>query len=164
MGLPSGYTTVVVYGFRGTQQLFERTDGQDLRLKYGHVGLSIDQGQKIYGFNPSFEEGISLKEIREILISGIPSRGKVTDDTVVFELARNNGAEVREHYYHLDENSFSKLTIQLFYDRDHSPLSDKQYSFPSGFSTGSLNCATYLTTLDIKTPYPSGILKDYFPQ
>lgn len=163
LGLPSGYTTVIVYGFRGSTKLYLELDGQDLRYKYGHVGLSLDRGKTIYGFNPSTEDGTPPEVIRSDLKAGVSFLGKVEDDTIIFENVRNKGGEVREHRYHLDEESLRELQETLMSDKERSPLSDKRYSFPSGFSAGSFNCATYLVTLNLHNPYPSGILREYFP-
>lgn len=163
LGLPSGYTTIIVYGFRGSSELYEELYRADLRYKYGHVGISLDYGKTIYGFNPWIEDGTPEEQAKRDLRNGVSFPGKVEDDTLIFDEVRGKRKEVREHRYHLDEKSFRELEEQLLYDREHSPLEHKRYSFPSGFAGGSYNCATYLVTLHIENPYPSGILKDYFP-
>lgn len=162
LGLPSSYTTVIVYGFRGSDELYEELYRADLRYKYGHVGVSLDYGKTIYGFNPWIEDGITEEEIKRELRIGGSYPGKVEDDTMLFQQLRVKQKKLREHRYHLDERAFREVEEKLLYDKEHSPLEHKRYSFPSGFAGGSYNCATYLVTLGIENPYPSGILKDYF--
>jgi hypothetical protein len=91
---------------------------------------------------------------------------------MIFKLAEKNGFTMDINIVesiNVSEGSktsdfLSKVHKQLIGDVDNSPLANTRYSFPrytGGFEPNCYNCATYLLTLGIETPYPSGKLADY---
>jgi filamentous hemagglutinin len=153
---------VIVYGFRGEAR--DYFFGIDPRLRFGHVGLSFDGGKTIFGFNPQRPRGLNQDEFILRIRAGESFLGSVRDDTRVFTLARTYGLRVEAVTYKMSRNEYKVAKRLLDTDVSNSPLRDKLYSFPrmdGSFDEYCYNCATYPPSIGVRTPYPSGRLKDY---
>jgi hypothetical protein len=109
----------------------------------GHVGVSMDGGTTIYGFNP---DGGTLPvwQWMDCLKNGDAFPGIVRDDTGMFAAARNHGLVVQSIEVILPEPRFQEFEARLDGERKNSQYS---YGFPNG--DGDCNCITWLERLGL---------------
>jgi hypothetical protein len=154
---------VEIYAFKGENR--DYFFGIDPRLRFGHVGVSLDKGKTIYGFNPHKPPEMSMEEFIGQLREGKSFAGRLQNDTILFTQAGSSDLQVRVVTCHISGGLFRRVKKLLKDDLKNSPMRDKRYSFPQRdlltFEQGCFNCATYLTTLGLENPYPSGKLGDY---
>ena len=128
----------------------------------GHVGLSFEADSPILGFNP--ETGSDpiwlvfdkLKGTADVSKASYP--GRITDDTAVFDAAKQRGLTVVKTEYVYPESQYNAIKQQFDQHRAGTSL---QYNFPGG--SGDCNCATFPAQIGIPVPEATGILKDYIP-
>lgn len=161
--------TIEIHIFRGNRLL----KNLDERLeKYGHVGISFDNGNMIAGFNPVPPPGTSRSEFLRRLEAGESFPGQVVPaEAWLFAEAKKFKLNHREEKHFLDADICLNVKRQLDNDIKNSPLNYKRYSFPpkktGGFALSTFNCLTYPLSLDIPAslyPYQSGRLGDYLEQ
>lgn len=115
----------------------------DCLLLTGHAGVSTDDGQTIYGFQPdggTLSNGQLMKALQ--LRRAFP--GVVRDDTAVFTAAGQRGLTVRSVAILLPEPVFLRFQAALDDERQTSQYS---YGFPNG--DGDCNCITWLERLGL---------------
>jgi hypothetical protein len=136
------------------------------QARYGHVGISFDEGNKIYGFNPDVSEisHLSPNDIHKALKSRQKFPGEVTDDTKeIFGKARDLGLDVERNSYEIGVSRYWKGRLKTKFDSVFSPLQNKKYMFPpkqGDFPPGCYNCATYPQSVGLPTPSRSGKLSE----
>ena len=130
------------------------------QAKFGHVGISFGKSKKIIGFGPRLKPG-------EKVAFGKSFKGKLTNDTAIFNGLEELGVSVNQHVVQLTRGQYYKARFRLAIDRGLSSLGllRKRYAFPRKvaphFDADCFNCATYPVSLGFETPFPSGILSQY---
>lgn len=157
--------SIQIHAFRGSRD----SEDEDPRLgRTGHVGISVDGGETIWGFNPVKPAGISRDELIIRLRAGEYFPAWIRKDTELFKRAEKSRPVAIEEQTFMDANicqEVEKLLTSDIKNSTNSPLRDKRYSFPrkrlGGFETNCWNCCTYPSTLGMETPFPSGQLGEY---
>lgn len=134
----------------------------------GHVGISVDGGETIWGFNPVKPAGISRDELIIRLRAGESFPAWVREDTELFKRAEKSRPVLIERRTSIDVSICREVEKRLTSDIKNSTdssLRGKRYSFPrkgsGGFEANCWNCCTYPSTLGMKTPFLSGQLGEY---
>lgn len=109
----------------------------------GHVGVSLDGGTTVFGFNPD-GTGVALYQLMETLRMGGAVPGIVCDDTHVFSAARTRKLSVVSFDVVVPEPQFQAFAHNLDSQRRKSHYS---YGFPNG--SGDCNCATWLERMGL---------------
>ena len=100
-GVRSIYNTKLSHVSKETKDYVDHQCDKDPRFYTGHVGISIDHGKHIYGWNPLLPPTnvLSLQQALQRLKEGATFPGILTDDTIVFQKASNfykkNGWDTR---------------------------------------------------------------------
>jgi hypothetical protein len=124
----------------------------------GHVGVSFEAASPIYGFNPKVEAGAKTFAIVEQLKERqVPFPGTVSDDTDVFNAARQRGLKVVTIEYVYPESKYQELKAKFDAERGSCQY---KYSFPGG--GGDCNCATFPALVGLPVPR-NGNMRDYMP-
>jgi hypothetical protein len=124
-------------------------------LYAGHVGVAFEEGGPIFGFKP-VAEGTTIGQLLNSLKSGESYPGEVSDDTVVFNAARDRGLDVYTVEFVFPESEFQR--IRAAFDRE-CQSSEVTYSFPGG--KGDCNCATWPARLGIPLPESTGMMQEF---
>ena len=122
-------------------------------LYAGHTGVSTDEGNAIYGFNPQIA-GVPIWQAMRDLRNGDAFPGVVGDDTPVFVAARRNRLRVRTIDVILPDPAFQTFKRTLNAERRRSQYT---YGFPNG--DGDCNCTTWLERLAL--PLLSGSMAEF---
>lgn len=125
----------------------------DCQLFAGHIGVSLDSGMTIWGFNPD-HVGIPVWQLLDRLKNGDAFPGVVRDDTPVFAAARTRGISILSFEVVLPEPQFRSFESRLDGERRKSQYS---YGFPNG--NGDCNCVTWLERLGL--PLLTGRINDF---
>lgn len=131
----------------------------DCLLYTGHVGISLDAQQPIYGFNPSTGAKPSWQVMEDLKSKDAdrpPYPGKVSDDSAVFAAASAKGLQVIVLELVYPESRFNQIKERFEAEKAGSHL---HYSFPGG--GGDCNCATWPMKLGLLIPELSGVMKKY---
>lgn len=107
------------------------------------MGLSLDGGTMIWGFNPD-TTGVSTWQAMDILRRGEALPGIVSDDTQLFAEAQNRRLSIVSFQIVLPEPQF--VDFRGKFDSERSK-SDYSYGFPNG--DGDCNCITWLERLGV---------------
>jgi hypothetical protein len=168
--IPPTCQTITVVAFRGNRsKLFAATfqnaldaeknghgpgpSTMDCLLFAGHVGVSMDDGTTIFGFNPD-SAGVPVWELMDGLRNGDAFPGVVRDDTAVFTAARNYGFTTMSFEVILPDPQFQSFKTTLDAERRKSQYS---YGFPNG--DGDCNCVTWLERLGL--PLLTGSMNEF---
>jgi hypothetical protein len=159
-------TSVVwIVGFRGDPR---RVD-LHLLIQLGHVGISLNEGETIYGFHPS-ETAVNLLQDQGVDVGLILKQrcaivGRVYDDTQIFYQAVG-AARMTVYYrvYVVDANEHEMISHRLHHQFVNRPQ-PIWYVLPSRERTmmpvGCNNCATWIRTLGVKLPEQTGHLDQF---
>lgn len=168
MSSPPSINTIEIHAFRGNRPKDNKpTRMDDERLeRYGHVGISFDNGTKIEGFNPLEPPDISREDFLERLDARESFPGQVKDDTELFARARGFRSKYREEKRFLDGSICLEIRERLENDRKNSAMDYKRYSLPPKerggvFEPNTWNCLTYPLSLGMPMtlfPYQGGWL------
>ena len=105
---PANAATVELWGFRGVREIHGRPKAEwtvreqqqvdaiketDPLLYAGHIGISLDGGKTIVGFNPSVPHDVPVAEALKNLFNHEAYPGIVKDDTALFERATQMAKE-----------------------------------------------------------------------
>ncbi len=123
-------------------------------LYAGHTGVSIDGGKTIYGFNPDSPSSRSISGVMDDLAAGLALPGKVTDDSPIFDGAKNHGLTVETIEVLFVDAGFVAFGKTL---NDEIKKSRYQYGFPDG--NGDCNCTTWLERIGL--PLLTGRMKEF---
>lgn len=115
----------------------------DSLLFAGHVGISTDGGNSVYGFHAE-GGGAPLWQVIDRLKNGDAFPGIVRDDSSTFSAAGKRGVTVRSFDVILPEPRFQDFDGRLDGERKKSQYS---YGFPNG--DGDCNCVTWLERLGL---------------
>lgn len=132
---------------------------EECLLYTGHVGVSFNAKSPIYGFNPDTGDLPGWKVIEQLKdkkSSFAPYPGIVTDDSVVFNMAKAKKLDYRILEYVFPESQYNLIYAAFNKARAKTGLT---YSFPG--QGGDCNCATWPQTIDIPIPAASGIMRIY---
>lgn len=157
----TGGKQITVYGFRNSTD--ETVQAALEQAKYGHVGFSFNTGKKTYGFGPH-APGLSGAQLEEALKAGKSFRGKLTNDTAIFNSASDLGLNVQSFTYNVSRFTYYKARVGARLQSTLPFLPGRRYSLPrrsGGFNPGCWNCATYPQALGLLTPGPTGQLRDF---
>ena len=161
--IPPGDKEIDLVGFQGNM----RARGEALLVQVGHVGVSFDGGDTIYGFRPTdaaLEQiGDNLEFLRS-LRDRMGFRGGIYNDTGVFQRANELGQEVWRIPYVMSEEEFNNI-FQEFQTQLSDGPNPGWYSFPpkngDPMPLGCNNCATWPKTLGLDIPEDTGNLQNY---
>jgi len=159
-----------IVGFQGSP----RFQNEPSLIQIGHVGISLDGGQTVFGFRPSQEtvrliETATGRNFLDVLLEGYLVPGQVYNDTAIFRRANELVTPIRSRtaVYQLiipvSGNEFSNIQRQLLSQIENG-VRPPWYRLPN---VGELmpsycnNCATWPRTLGINIPEQSGVLEDY---
>jgi RHS repeat-associated protein len=162
---------IELYAYRGTGRTYPN---EPTLVRIGHVGVSLDGGQTIYGFHPTGEAIAVLEQqgvdIENFLFQRGAMQGGVFDDTAVFlranELAHEGSrSQVWRQSIPVSEAEFYRIQNQILTQAVEGSPYPSWYRLPS--PTGSSmpfqcnNCATWPRTLNLAIPEESGNLLSY---
>lgn len=170
-------TAILLVGFRGIgfnpiRYTDPAYDNESELIKAGHVGVSLDGGQTVYGFHPSPEALAAVANGRGFLQEGGALRGAVYDDTAVFRrahaLARDEPrTTVWQQVLHVTPEQFTRIEEQIAVALGAGNTLEAWYRFPSpdgaAMPPQCNNCATWPRTLGLPIPEETGRLRDYIP-
>lgn len=125
----------------------------DCLLFAGHLGVSLDGGTTIFGFNPD-GGGLATWQVLEGLQLGQAFPGIVRNDTHIFIAAQKHPLNVVFLQVVLPEPRFQEFEQQLDAERQSSKYS---YGFPRG--DGDCNCATWPERLGL--PLLTGSMDEF---
>jgi hypothetical protein len=199
-GLPApNVSSVEYYGFRGVRAVrgtaiadlpaadratVESVQSEQPLLRYGHVGVSVDGGETIWGFSPDREAFPELTDSAFIALlkSNTSVPGLLRDDTAVFrraaKLATDEGwsTDVTSSVQLVEPDKKTAITEQITAMSDSGGSGagaghSKRYQFPfeeprggSHFESETCrNCATFMEFLGLAVPEASGLLSLYIP-
>lgn len=208
----SNVATVELWGFRGVRSIkkagdprarlpdewtpqehadVEREAAREPLLAAGHVGISFDGGDTIYGLTPEWRGKMTLEECRQRLVNHEILPGIVDEDTEAFtrarELADANGwnTELERVVVMYDRATQPHLVEEVERIRSLPPGAVFGYTFPSKepgqngqhFQGGASydgrftycsdqvsNCATWPSKLGVPIPESSGNMARYMPE
>ena len=141
-------------------------------IKAGHVGVSLDGGQTVYGFHPSPEALAAVANGRAFLQEGGALRGGVYDDTEIFRRAQQLAQDeprttVWQQVLYVTPEQFTRIAGQITAAQAAGSMLDAWYRFPSPDGAAMPpqcdNCATWPRTLGLSIPEDTGRLRDYIP-
>jgi hypothetical protein len=152
--------TITVFAFRGDHSrsfaavfrkaLDDEKNGRgsgptvlECLLFMGHMGVSMDRGTTIYGFNPD-GDGLPIWQFLDRLRNGDAFPGIVREDSAVFSGARQHRLAVWSFEVILPDPRFQDFQRRLDLERKNSQYS---YGFPNG--KGDCNCITWLERLGL---------------
>ncbi len=155
---------VILYGFQGNARLAK--ENPPLIAK-GHIGLSADNGQTIYGFAPTKPNELSDKEFIFLLKRKRQVfDGQLIDYTKLFHQVAagkfNKGSRELELYrlkQTVDDTTFAKVLQQI-----EKRGKGSKYMLPHeniSYLPNTYNCATFWGQTGVILPEKSGILRDY---
>lgn len=167
-----------IVGFRGIgfspnryhepKDLFNQQSGL---IKAGHVGVSVDGGKTIYGFQPTPEaiaEFPSFKDLLDHLQSGASVEGGVFDDTAIFWQAhRLVSYGARTHVWQLvvpvSPHEFTGIAAKLQAAVAAGSSLGVLYRYPdwggAPMAEGVDNCATWPRNLGMEILEPTGQMR-----
>lgn len=165
---------VRIVGFRGVGDNRHYTNEHDL-IKAGHVGVSFDGGNTIFGFHPTpaamaafptHDAAIAHLRARQALVGG------VYDDTAIFlrahELAHGGArTAVWQRAIGLQPEQWEGVerAVQEALAATSAGTYDRRYCWPvkdrHPMPEGVDNCATWPRVLGLELPEPTGILSVY---
>ena len=155
-------------GFQGaTRAGYRRFRDAEPLLLTGHVGVSLDGGQTIYGFSPD-APGLSPDATIDALAAGRCFPGIVRDDRPFFERAAAAAAAgyTRTPVYlwvqEVPQDTWTAAAGRLQTAHENDPPANPRYCWPAIPASG-YNCATWPLTLGVAIPEPSGRLARYIP-
>lgn len=198
VGLPPSNASIVqFYGFRGLKNVdgvfwkklppeklafVMRQFEKDQLLHYGHVGVSFDGGQTIYGLTPPIKgtPAMTAAEVKARVEQHDPVPGIIGDDSETFRLARematNHGwdLEITTIAQSIDDETRAIAFGENARLASTAPTEHgKQYQWPyekpneqGAFfaDDNTRNCATYPQMIGLCVPESSGQLRDYIPK
>ena len=163
---------VEIIGFRGDATLTEEAQ----LIQLGHVGVSTNGGEAIYGFHPSQAAVNELgDETLPFLKAGGAMRGQVYDDTGIFSQASklaSQGARttvyrmpvsVSAEQYSQIEGSISAQVKNPSLTQGWYTLSNKVNGEYVPMPPQCNNCATWPRTLGLPLPENTRFLHRYIP-
>ena len=125
----------------------------DCLLYTGHTGVSMNSGSNIYGFNPSPSHH-PIWRLLDDLKNGEAFPGIVSDDTSVFNAARQRGLGIRSFQVLFPDKEFEAFQTNLDRERNRSQFT---YGFPDG--NGDCNCVTWMERLGV--PLLTGRMSEF---
>ena len=147
----------------------------------GHVSLSADRGKTIFGFQCVIPDGMSIEQVLQQLKEHKPLPGLVTDDTELFDIAREKSHEhgwntdVFVNYKLVSEDRLTKMHNRLV---ELSQITDGSHGFMYCFPTQDPdpmtgmyfsddrtgNCATFpQLAFGVDIPDKGGNLREFMP-
>lgn len=166
----------------------ERCHAQDPLIIFGHIGVSADHGNTIYGLTPDLPEGMTGAQLQTHLRNHTMTfPGVVNNDKPVFDKARNYAASrqwntdvvVAARQVTTGEQADTLQRLQqlagatpgshgIYYSFPLRNAQDGQYFVDSPGPDGKIvkgenqgNCATFPGFIDIALPERSGNLRYY---
>lgn len=207
LGLPTpNAATIEVWGFRGLRRIQGRPEAEwtaaeerfydeewhgEPLLWAGHVGISFDGGETIFGMTPDTRDPVTgerppLETAIERLKKHEAFPGEVKNDTPIFRRAAKNAAE---HGWDTDlvmsvelvDPAFKQQMLaeaermmggkhDLGYQfplgpKEPHPVKNEHYVPSKGYTPDKLaNCAIFPERLGIEVPEASGNLSQYIPK
>lgn len=159
---------VLLFGFLGAGRGSEHfIDSGDPLIYAGHVGVSWDGGNHIYGFTP-YAPGISFSIVIRELKRQRLYPGQVNDDALVFhraqDLAEQQLLRTQVYVWRQHFGSFKVVRMRRIVRKEArtSLLLYKEYCFPQDLQV-CYNCATWPATLGVAIPEQTGELRNYIP-
>jgi hypothetical protein len=129
----------------------------DVLLWSGHVGFSFDSNpDTIWGFNPDIGSVPLWQALEHLKEKDSFFPGHITDDSIVFSHAADNGVEILIQEIIYPATKFNTIFGEFESHLSKCPL---RYSFPGG--KGDCNCATYPGRIKIWIPEQTGQMKDF---
>jgi hypothetical protein len=122
----------------------------------GHVGISFESESPIYGFNPNTGSEPSWQVLDKLTKTKSCYPGKVTDDTSIFNRAKQQGLTIVKIEFIYPESQYNRIHQRFQDEQSHTDLT---YRFPNG--TGDCNCATWPARIGIPIPEGTGQMKLY---
>jgi len=168
-----------IFAYRGTGFKDPKYSNEHGLIQAGHIGVSTDGGNTIYGFHPSPEAIRQLEEegvnVMEFLKSGGALRGQLQDDTAIFiranELAQLGApTQVYRLPQTVSQNHFQAVEAEIQNQIQNGSPYPSWYAFPFRDESGNNrtmpiqcnNCATWPRTLGLWThPSQTGQLRVY---
>jgi hypothetical protein len=197
---PSNAATVELWGFRGVRKIHgraeadwtpeeraevERAKNNDPLLYAGHIGISVDGGKTIIGFNPKVPADADIPEVLQNLFNHEAYPGVVQDDTPLFDRAKQRAAKNGWNTEPVVAVELVDKPKKLEIVREVERLSNMEpgthglgFSFPlrqesggehfagsNGYQASCVrNCAAFPEKVGVPIPEPSGNLKQYMPK
>ena len=142
-----------------------------LLMYAGHIGISLNGGNEIYGWLPKVDKGVSEDEIAERLFKYHDTYpGELNNDRWIFELAQDMSDRLHTNTGVIVSlvriSSKTAQTIQQKIDQLHRGDHNKRYGFPHPTHDPNMvsNCATCPgRNLNAPIPEPTGQLNQYIP-
>ena len=153
--------------FRQAREYLDRT----LLMYAGHIGISLNGGQEIFGWLPKVDKGTPEDEIAERLFKYHDTYpGELNDDRWIFELAQEMSDQLHTNtgviVSHVRISSDTAKKIEQKISHLHSGDHNKRYGFPHQTHDPNIvsNCATCPgRNLHAPIPEPTGQLNQYIP-
>jgi len=156
---------------------------QDFLAYAGHVGVSLDGGNKIYGFTPIRPEAMPMKTFLGELGRNQSFPGSVKDDTAHFHLANKIAQDLSANTNVIvvpmrvtNERSLELIKQLQGMESQKNGEHGKRYSFPYQDSDprseggtkhyeneNTANCAAFPGLIGVPIPVKSGQIRDYIP-
>jgi hypothetical protein len=170
--IPEASQAVEIIGFRGNATLTE----ENPLIQLGHVGVSTDAGETIYGFHPAQAAVDELgDETLPFLRAGGAMRGQVYNDTEIFKRAnqlasQGSGTTVYRMPVSISAEQYSQIDGSISAQAGNPSLTQGWYRLPEKVNGEYVpmppqcnNCATWPRTLGLPLPENTGWLHRYIP-
>jgi hypothetical protein len=163
------------------ERAFFRKEKDEQPLMWaGHVGISFDGGETIYGMTPD-TGALTRDEAIDRLKAHEAFPGKVQKDTEIFRRAERNAqlgwnTELVRSVELVDPAFKQQVQAQVNEGRapfgysfplrpdEAHPVSGQHYAASNGYAPDQIaNCAIYPARLGIEVPEASGNLEEYIP-
>lgn len=149
---------VHVFAFRSARSGIRSALGSGVApLKaLGHIGISLDGGKTIYGFQPIIPDGSSPKVyLKELVLGRKTFQGKVSNDTAIFKEMHQSKAPDQEVVVvseKVTDSQWTDIKTKLF--DSHQP----DYGFSKSIG---LNCGAYIARhLNLNSVDKAGLVEN----